>query len=168
MRAKRFLAFTLFFALATLSTPVFAQKPGGPKLKPATATAPKPGTPIFVHANDLKWADLNPTGAPGVKIADAWGDHRTMGYGAFLKFPPGFVAPLHTHTSAIKIVVLSGTYIQTPEGKSEMRMGPGSYVFQPGGDYKHVSACDKASECLLFIESAGKFDLLPVQAPGAK
>ncbi|HEY6147738.1 MAG TPA: DUF4437 domain-containing protein [Thermoanaerobaculia bacterium] len=165
MRAKRFLAFSLFFAM---STAVFAQKPGGPKLKDPTALAPKPGTPVFVHANDLKWADLNPTGAPGVKIADVWGDHKTTGYGAFLKFPAGFLAPLHTHTSAIKIVVLSGTYVQTPEGKSEMRMGPGSYVLQPGGNYKHISACDKASECLLFIESAGKFDLLPVQAPGAK
>ena len=168
MRAKRSLAFTAFLMLATLPTAAFAQKPGGPKLKTATATSPKPGTPVFVHANDLKWADLNPTGAPGVKIADVWGDHKTMCYGAFLKFPAGFVAPLHTHTSTIKIVVLSGTYIQTPEGKSEMRMGPGSYVLQPGGNYKHVSACDKASECLLFIESAGKFDLLPVQAPGAK
>jgi len=38
-------------------------------------------------------------------------------------------------------------------------MGPGSYVKQPGGNYRHISACDKASECVLFIESAGKFDL---------
>ena len=79
MRAKRSLAFTAFLMLATLPTAAFAQKPGGPKLKTATATSPKPGTPVFVHANDLKWADLNPTGAPGVKIADVWGDHKTMG-----------------------------------------------------------------------------------------
>jgi hypothetical protein len=167
MRASRLLVFAIAF---TLSTAAFAQKPagkpGGPK--PKTTAAPKPGTPVFIHATDLKWADLNPTGAPGVKIANVWGDYKTMGYGAFLKFPAGFLAPLHTHTSTIKIVVLSGTYVQTPEGKSEMRMGPGSYVLQPGGQYKHVSACDKSSECLLFIESAGKFDLIPVQAPGAK
>ena len=167
MRASRFLMFAIAFSL---STAAFAQKPagkpGGPK--PKTTSAPKPGTPVFTHATDLRWADLNPTGAPGVKIADVWGDHKTMGYGAFLKFPAGFLAPLHTHTSTIKIVVLSGTYIQTPDGKSEMRMGPGSFVLQPGGNYKHVSACDKASECLLFIESPGKFDLIPVQAPAAK
>ena len=48
-----------------------------------------------------------------------------------------------------------------------MRMGPGSYVFQPGGSYKHISGCDKASECLLFIESAGRFDLKPVEAAKA-
>lgn len=148
---------SMAFLVATVA---LAQEPGYAKPKGAA----KAGTPIFVSAADLKWADLNPTGAPGVKIADVWGDHTKSGYGAFLKFPPGFLSPLHTHTNAIKIVVISGTYIQTPEGQSEHRMGPGSYVFQPGGNYKHISACDKASECLLFIESAGKFDLKPVAA----
>jgi quercetin dioxygenase-like cupin family protein len=122
----------------------------------------KAGTPIFKPAADVKWTDLDPTGAPGVKIADVWGNHATGAYGALLKFPPGFVAPLHTHTNDIKIVVLSGTYMQTPEGKPEVRLGPGSYAFQPGGNYKHISACDKASECELFIQSSGKFDLKPV------
>lgn len=138
---------------------VLAQVPGGSKAKPAV----KAGTPVFVSAGDVKWADLNPTAAPGVQIADVWGDHTKTGYGAFLKFPAGFLAPLHTHTHAIKIVVISGTYTQTPDGKAEMRMGPGSYVFQPGGEYKHVSACDKASDCVLFIESSGAFDLKPVE-----
>jgi hypothetical protein len=90
------------------------------------------------------------------------GDYTKGGYGAFLKFPPGFVAPLHTHTYAVKVAVISGTYMQTPEGKTEMRIWPASYVFQPGGSHGHISACDKASECVPFIESTGKFDLLPV------
>jgi anti-sigma factor ChrR (cupin superfamily) len=153
MRSKRILAFAVSFVLAA---GVLAQDP-----------KTKASAPIFMPAGDLKWADLNPTGAPGVKIADVWGDHTRGGYGAFLKFPAGFLAPLHTHTNAIKIVVVSGTYTQTPEGKTEMRMGPGSYEFQPGGSYKHISGCDKASECLLFIESAGKFDLKPLEAAKA-
>ena len=115
--------------------------------------------PVFLQAADVKWTDLDSKGAPGVKIADLWGDHTKGAYGALLKFPPGFVAPLHTHTWEIRIVVLSGTYLQTPDGGTEQRMGPGSYVKQPGGNYRHISACDKASECVLFIESAGKFDL---------
>jgi beta-alanine degradation protein BauB len=162
MKARNILAFVASFVLAAA---VLAQAPGVAKGK----SAPKAGagTPIFIPSGDLKWADLDPTGAPGVKIADVWGDHTKGAYGAFLKFPPGFVAPLHTHTSAIKIVVMSGTYMQTPEGKAEERLGPGSYAFQPGGNYKHISACDKASECELFIQSTGKFDLLPVQAAPA-
>ena len=122
--------------------------------------------PIFIPAADVKWVELDPTGAPGVKIGDVWGDHTKGAYGAFLKFPAGFVSPLHTHTTQIKIVVVSGTYVQTPVGQAAQRMGPGSYAMQPGGTYTHVSACDKASgDCMLFIESPAKFDLIPAEAP---
>ena len=126
-------------------------------------TVAKAQSPIFKPAADLKWTDLDPTGAPGIKIVDLWGDHTKGGYGAFLTFPAGFLSPLHTHTHAIKIVVISGTYTQTPDGKAEQRLGPGSYAYQPGGSYKHISGCDKASDCVLFIESTGAFDLLPVK-----
>ena len=58
----------------------------------------------------------------------------------------------------MKVVFLSGTYIQAPEGKTEVRLGPGAYMMQPGGNYRHTTSCDKASECVFFVESSGKFD----------
>ena len=67
----------------------------------------------------------------------------------------------------MKVVFLSGTYIQAPEGKPELRLGPGSYMMQPGGNYRHTTSCDKASECLFFVESNGEFDLKPVEARSA-
>ena len=115
-------------------------------------------------AADLKWTDLDPNGAPGVKVADLWGDHAKGAFGAFLKLPAGFAAPLHTHTYAMKVVFISGTYIQAPEGKAEVRLGPGSYMMQPGGNYRHTTSCDKASDCVFFVESNGAFDLKPVEA----
>ena len=140
----------------------------GVVLAQGAAPAPKnPNAPVFMPAADLKWVELDPQKGPGVKIADVWGDHTKGGYGAFVKFPAGFTAPLHYHSHAAKIVVISGTWIQVPEGKSEMRFGPGSYVMQPGKSYRHVTACDKASECLIFSESTGAFDLIPVEAPAA-
>ena len=68
----------------------------------------------------------------------------------------------------MKVVFLSGTYIQVPEGKAVVRLGPGSYMLQPGGNYKHTTSCDKASECVFFLESEGAFDLKPVAAPAKK
>jgi hypothetical protein len=150
MIAKRVFTYGLAFGLAAV-----------------VAQAQDQTKPIFMPAADLRWSDLDPTGAPGIKIVDVWGDHTQGAYGAFLKFPAGFVSPNHTHTDAIKIVVISGTYTQLPEVGRQARLGPGSYAYQPGGDYKHVSGCDKASECVLYIESAGKFDLLPVAASSA-
>lgn len=122
---------------------------------------------VVMPAGDLKWTDLDPTGAPGVKVADLWGDHTKGAFGAFLKLPAGFVAPLHTHTHDIKVVFLSGTYIQGPEGQPEFRLGPGSYLMQPGGNYRHTTSCDKASECVFYFESNGAFDLKVVEAEKA-
>ena len=64
----------------------------------------------------------------------------------------------------MKLAIVSGTYIQAPEGKPEFRLGPGSYLMQPGGNYRHTTSCDKASDCVFFVESKGKFDLKPVEA----
>ena len=126
--------------------------------------------PVFIAARDLKWTDLDPKGAPGVQIADLWGDHAKGAFGALLKLPAGFAVPLHTHTHDMKVVFISGTYIQAPDGKSEVRLGPGSYMMQPGGNYRHTTSCDKASECVFFVESDGAFDLKVVETekPPAK
>ena len=119
-------------------------------------------SPVVLAAADLKWMDLDPAGAPGVKVADLWGDHRAGPFGAIFRLPAGFSAPLHTHTHDMKLVIVSGTYIQGPEGKPEFRLGPGSYLMQPGGEYRHTTKCDQSSECVFFVESNGAFDLLPV------
>ena len=165
MKARIVLAFSIALALAV---PVLAQESGPAK----TTTPSKTGAsqPVFMPAADLKWTDLDPTGAPGVKIADLWGNHAKGAFGAYLKLPAGFAVPLHTHTHAMKVVFLTGTYIQAPEGKAEVRLGPGGYMMQPGGNYRHTTSCDKASECLLFVESTGAFDLKVVEAgkPPAK
>jgi len=117
---------------------------------------------LVMRTDDVKWTDL--PGAPGVKVADLWGNHAKGAFGALFKLPAGFAAPLHTHTYDMKVVILSGTYIQAPEGKPEFRLGPGSYLLQPGGKYRHTTSCDPSSECVFFVESKGKFDLKPVQA----
>ncbi len=162
MRARNIVASAVWFLLAAM---VMALGSGEAKGK----SAPKAASSrlVVIPASDLKWADLDPKGAPGVMIADVWGDHTKGGFRAFIKLPPGFAAPLHTHTNDYQVVIVSGTYIQAPEGKPEFRLGPASYFMQPGGNYKHTTSCDKASECVFFLQSNGKFDLKPVKAATA-
>ena len=125
--------------------------------------------PIPISAADLKWADLDPVGAPGVKLATLWGDPAKGRFGAFFRLPAGFAAPLHTHTHPMKVVIVSGTYIQEPEGAPMFLLGPGSYLMQPGGDYRHTTRCDTASDCVIFVESDGAFDLLAAaDAPASR
>jgi hypothetical protein len=143
------------------AAPAQQADPAKAKRAPASAAARLVETP----AADLKWIDLDPAGAPGVKVANLWGDHTKGAFGAYFKLPAGFAVPLHTHTHDMKVIFVSGTYIQAPDGKPEFRLGPGSYMMQPGGNYRHTTSCDKSSECLFFVESSGAFDLKLVEAP---
>lgn len=154
MKIRNVLALVTCFALAGV---ILAQR---------TVDAEQTGVvaPVFIPAADLKWIDLDPTGAPGVKVADLWGNHQKGEFGALFRLPAGFTAPLHTHTHEMKVVMVSGTYIQIPDGKPEVRLGPGSYMMQPGGNYRHTTICDKSSDCVFFVESKGAFDLQPVAA----
>lgn len=139
-------------SICMLSSPVLAQ------------TAPRP-----VPAADLVWTDLDPAGAPGVKIALVHGDLQKGPFGAFMRLPAGFAAPLHTHTHEMRLVIVSGTYIQAQDGKPEFRLGPGSYLVQPGGSYRHTTSCEKVAECVFYFESDGNFDMqmIGTSAPGS-
>jgi anti-sigma factor ChrR (cupin superfamily) len=129
---------------------------------PVTTLAQNPSSAasrlVVMPAGELKWADLDP-GIPGSKVVDLWGSHTGSAFGALFRLPAGFAAPLHTHTHDMKVLILSGTYIQAPDGKPEFRLGPGSYFMQPGGDYRHITRCDQAADCVFFVESVGAFDL---------
>ena len=67
MKPNNVLAISIALALAA---PVLAQSTGTAK----AGRVPKagPSQPVFMPAADLKWTDLDPTGAPGVKVADLW------------------------------------------------------------------------------------------------
>ena len=97
---------------------------------------------------------------PGVTQAVLWGDPTKGKYGAITKFAAGIKHPLHTHSSDIKMVVISGTLIIGSEGV-EHKLSPGSYILAPAGK-KHTSGSDAGSECMFFEEGSGKFTMTMV------
>jgi beta-alanine degradation protein BauB len=131
-------------------------KAGAPKAKPAAMAA----TLVTKTPDELKWV-ANPANAD-VSMAVVWGDPAKGAHGAFHKFKPGFDAGLHSHSSDMKIAVISGTMIAAAEGGPEKKLGPGSYEYQPHG-VKHVTKCDTGSECVIFVVASGKFDLTPAE-----
>ena len=103
VRSKNLLAVAVVF---TLTAAVLAQ--GSGDAKPRGGAKSPADRLVIVPGEDLKWTDLDPVGAPGVKVADLWGNHAKGAYGAFFKLPAGFASPLHTHTHDIKVVIVSG------------------------------------------------------------
>jgi anti-sigma factor ChrR (cupin superfamily) len=132
-------------------------KAGATKAKPAA----RPAALVTMTPDQLKWV-ANPANAD-VSMAVVWGDPAKGPHGAFHKFKAGFDAGLHTHSADMKIVVVSGTVIAAAEGGPERKLPPGSYEYQPHG-VKHVTKCDPASECVIFVMASGKFDLTPAEA----
>jgi hypothetical protein len=122
---------------------------------PASAQDKMKKETIAMAPEDMKWVEIE--GSHGAMTATFWGDPNKGGYGGMVKFPAGYKAPLHSHTSDIKMEIIKGGYIYN--GKT---YGPGSYLFIPGGD-KHTSAGVDDSETIFFIEQPGKFDLKPVE-----
>jgi quercetin dioxygenase-like cupin family protein len=113
-------------------------------------------------AADLKWTEMK-GGPPGISYANLWGHMDKGAYGAFVKLPAGMNNPLHTHSSDMKLVVISGTFYYTPEGGTMQKLGPGSYLSEPGG-VKHMSGTSPDGPCVVFQEATGKFDMKPVKA----
>ncbi|MBI1805413.1 MAG: DUF4437 domain-containing protein [Ignavibacteriae bacterium] len=111
-------------------------------------------------AENLTWVEVPNTG--GVKRAVLWGDPDKGAYGAFYKFPAGAKFPLHYHTNPIKTVVISGTMFYTPEGGTETKLGPGSYLSYGAKD-RHASGAVGDSGCTFLCQQPGKFDLVPIE-----
>ncbi|MDQ2980349.1 MAG: cupin domain-containing protein [Acidobacteriota bacterium] len=160
MRGRNFLAFAAAFLIAAA---VLAQGSGDAKAKPVKKASA--GKVVVWPAGDLSWKDA--AGAPpGVKQVTLWGDPTKGAFGTLQRFQPGFSAPLHTHSADLRLVVVSGTLIHGHEGKSDVRLPAGSYLFLPS-TLRHTTACDKASECVFFIEGNRKFDVKMVGAAKA-
>lgn len=147
------LRFSVAFLFAAAA---LAQAPGAGKAPAKHAGGA--GAPVIWPAADMKWVDA-PDAPAGVKQVLLWGDSTKGRFGALEKFPAGFTTPLHSHSATLKIVIVSGTVIHGPEGKPEVRLPAGSYLVDPAG-YRHTTACDKASECVFFMEGDGKFDVV--------
>ncbi len=114
---------------------------------------------VAITADTLAWSELSAKGS-GVMIATVSGDYTQGAWAGFVRFPAGSKSGVHTHSSDLKIVVVSGTfhYGSTPEG--EKNYGAGSYVFIPA-NLPHSNSQPEGA--LLYAEQPGKFDSKPVK-----
>lgn len=159
MQMRRIPAITfVLFAVAGLGFALAAQTAAkAPARKPAAKPEPHLWAP-----GDMKRVDL--TEPKGAQQAVLWGDPTKGAHGVIDKFPAGLELPLHTHTYAHKVVMISGTMTITPDGGSPKELPAGSYLMMPGG-VKHSTGCKAGADCVFFSEGSGKFDVKIVPAP---
>ena len=135
--------------------------------KPASTADQKEETtaPMMVSFSELKWIALPER--PGMQFATLSGDPKTGAYTQMRKVPAGTDNGLHSHSSDIKNVIISGVWYTGTEAATAKDFGPGSVVLMPG-NWVHVSGCRAESECVFYQEGKGKFDFKPTQTKPSK
>ena len=128
---------------------------------PVVAQAKGSGASVTTAAADLKWNDV--PNFPGVKMAVTSGNPEKGAAHFFIKFSPGFAAPLHHHNTDHYVSVHAVTVVLSIDGK-DAKLPAGSY-FSFTGKKPHTTKCDGSADCILFVDARGKWDIIPEAAP---
>lgn len=134
----------------------------------ATASAEQP--PVSWTARDpgLKWAPCPPFLPKGCQIAVLRGDPARPNVDIFFKVPAKASIPRHWHTSAERMVLVSGELHVTYDGHKTAVLKAGSYAYGPA-KLPHKAECKSAAPCILFIAFESPLDAVPTDnASGGK
>lgn len=133
------------------------------------AYAETPGTELAIAkaADDvgLQWGGCPDFLPAGCAIAVLHGDPSKPNVDIFFKVPAKSEIPLHTHTSAERMVLVAGELEVTYEGQAAARLTPGTYAYGPAGR-PHSAACVSDVSCILFIAFESPLDAVPSGAAG--
>ena len=135
-----------------VSRTAFAGDPGSP------VAAEPDANPTMLSFADLRWTELPER--KGMQFALLSGNPKDGAYTQMRKVPAGTDNGVHTHSSEIKNVIISGVWYTGTDLASARDFGPGSVIVMPA-NWVHVSGCRAGSVCVLYQEGKGKFDFRP-------
>ncbi len=114
----------------------------------------------------LKWGPCPAFIPKGCEIAVLHGDPAKGNADIFFKVPANFDIPRHWHTSAERMVLVSGELRVTYDGQDPVTLKPGMYAYGPA-KAPHKAYCAKGDPCVLFIAFESAIDAHPTE-PKAK
>ena len=123
----------------------------------ATAAAQEPPRSWTASDPGLKWGPCPPFLPKGCEIAVLHGDPGRPNVDIFFKVPPNASIPRHWHTSAERMVLVSGELHVTYDGHNTAVLKPGSYAYGPA-KLPHKADCKNAGPCILFIAFESPLD----------
>jgi mannose-6-phosphate isomerase-like protein (cupin superfamily) len=114
---------------------------------------------------ELTWGPCPDVFPSGCQIAVLHGDPAQPNADIFFKVPGRSVIPHHWHSSAERMVLVSGQLSVTYEGQATVDLEPGMYAYGPA-KAPHRAECRSAEPCVLFIAFEGPVDVqTAVQKP---
>jgi quercetin dioxygenase-like cupin family protein len=146
----------------TLPAILFAVLGASGALNAETPVAPGLDRPLAFSetAADLQWGDCPAIFPPGCRISVLRGNPAEPGADVFLRVPAGYTIPAHSHTSAERMVLVSGQLDVTYAGHPTVTLQRGDYAYGPAL-LPHTARCNGAEACTLFIAFNAAVDALP-------
>lgn len=119
---------------------------------------------VQARAPDLKWGSCPPIFFGDCAIAVLHGDPSKPNADVFLRIGAGMAMPTHRHTSAERMILVSGKLRVHYRGAAAVTLVPGDYAYGPAG-LAHSATCLGKQRCTLFIAFEGPVDALPDANP---
>jgi len=123
-----------------------------------------PALAIAAKSKDVKWADCPDFLPKGCKISVLHGDPAKPNVDVFFKLPGNSILPLHWHTSAERMTLVSGKFNITYNGQKEAKVKAGNYMYGPP-KLAHKGYCASVEPCILFIAFESPLDAVPGEVP---
>jgi hypothetical protein len=133
----------------------------------ATAAAQRLSEVAFTRSvgdGALQWGGCPPIFPAGCQIAVLHGDPAQPNADIFLRVPGGMELANHKHTSAERIILVSGELRVNYEGQAPATLRAGDYAYGPAG-LPHTAKCLSQGPCTLFIAFEQAVDAHPHPAP---
>lgn len=111
-------------------------------------------------ASGLQWGPCPDFMPESCAIAVLHGDPSKPAADIFFRLPAGERVPLHWHTSAERMVLVSGTMEVAYEGQAPVTLEAGNYAYGPPRA-KHHASCVSGEDCVLFIAFEEPVDAVP-------
>lgn len=108
--------------------------------------------PLAIGAAEptLQWGPCPPVFPGACQIAVLHGDPAGPNADVFLKVAGGYEIPPHRHTSAERMILVSGQLRVHYRGSEPVTLQQGHYAYGPAG-LPHEATCVSATPCILFI-----------------
>lgn len=129
----------------------------------AIAQGQELATTRSAHDPQLQWGPCPAFMPAGCGLAVLHGDPAKPNADVFLRVPGNATIPEHWHTSAERMVLVSGELAVRYQKQTEVVLKPGMYAYGPA-KLPHTASCRSSAPCVLFIAFESAVDAVPVSA----
>ena len=128
----------------------------------AESPAPERALAFAFDDSELAWGPCPEFMPEGCQITVLHGDPAQANADILFKVPGNSSIPRHWHTSAERMVLLSGELEVTYDGQEPTVLKPGMYAYGPPRA-AHSAECAPGAQCVLFIAFELPIDAVPAE-----